>query len=84
MKNRKTNCFIYFSLFFILIAFILITGCSGTPPSVPIITSFSADSPSITEGASSTLSWSVTDATTVTIDNSVGNVALSGNTTVSP
>ncbi|GAG27669.1 unnamed protein product, partial [marine sediment metagenome] len=53
-------------------------------PSVPIITSFSADSPSITEGESSVLSWSVTDATTVTIDNGVDNVALSGNTTVSP
>jgi len=66
MKNRKTTCFKYFSLFFILIAFILITGCSGTPPSVPIINSFSADSPSITEGESSTLSWSVTEATTVT------------------
>lgn len=84
MKSRKTTYFKYFSLFFILIAFILITGCSGTPPSVPIINSFSADSPSITEGESSALSWSVTNATTVTIDNGVGTVALSGNTTVSP
>ncbi len=84
MKSRKRTYFKYFSLFFILIAFVLITGCSGSPGAVPIINSFSADSPSITEGESSVLSWSVTDATTVTIDNGVGNVALSGNTTVSP
>ena len=84
MKRRKRTYFKYFSLFSVLIVLVFITGCSGTPPSVPIITSFSADSPSITEGESSVLSWSVTDATTVTIDNGVGNVALSGNTTVSP
>ena len=84
MKNRKTNCFKYFSLLFILTTFIFITGCSGTPSAVPIINSFSADSPSITEGESSVLSWSVTDATSVTIDNGVGNVALSGTTAVSP
>jgi uncharacterized repeat protein (TIGR02543 family) len=39
MKRRKTTYFKYFSLFFILIALILITGCSGTPPAVPIINS---------------------------------------------
>jgi len=40
MKSRKTNYFKYFSLFFVLIAFILITGCSGIPPTGPIIDSF--------------------------------------------
>jgi len=84
MKNKRINYFKYFNLFFILIAILLITGCSSTPPAVPIINSFSADSPSITVGEFSTLSWSVTDATTVTIDNGVGTVALSGTTTVSP
>lgn len=84
MKSRKRTYFKYFSLFFILIAFILIVGCTGTPPSVPIISSFSADSPSVTVGEFSTLSWNVTDATSVTIDNGVGTVALSGSTTVSP
>jgi len=84
MKSRKRTYFKYFSLFFVLIALVFIAGCSGTPPSVPIINSFSADSLSITEGESSVLSWNVTDATSVTIDNGVGNVALSGTTTVSP
>jgi hypothetical protein len=84
MKSRKRTYFKYFGLFFILIAFLLITGCNGTPPSVPIINSFSAIPSTITVGESSTLSWSVTDATSVTIDNGVGTVALSGSTTVSP
>jgi len=84
MKHRKITFFKYFSLFFILIAFLLITGCSGTPPAVPIINSFSADPSTITVGESSTLSWSVTDATSVTIDNGIGTVALSGTTAVSP
>ncbi len=84
MKSRKTNYIKFLSLFFILIAFILITGCSGTPPSAPIINSFSANLSTITAGESSTLSWSVTDATSVTIDNGVGSVALSGTTAVNP
>jgi len=84
MKSRKITSFKYFSLFFILIALALITGCSGTPPAVPIINSFSAVPSTITAGESSTLSWSVTDASSVTIDNAIGSVALSGTTTVNP
>ena len=84
MKNKRINYFKCLSLFFILIAFILITGCSGTPPAVPIINSFSAIPSTITAGESSTLSWSVTDATSLTIDNGVGTVALLGTTAVSP
>ena len=38
----------------------------------------------ITVGESSNLSWSVTNATTVTIDNGIGSVALTGTTVVSP
>jgi len=84
MKSRKTNCFKYFSLFFILIALILITGCSGPTPTAPIINSFLVNPTSITVGESSTLSWSITDATSVTIDNGIGSVALSGTTVVNP
>jgi len=84
MKKKRINYFKSLSLFFVIAVLVFITGCSGTPPAVPIINSFSADSPSITVGESSTLSWSVTDATTVTIDQGVGTVALSGATTVSP
>jgi uncharacterized repeat protein (TIGR02543 family) len=84
MKSKRINYFKFLSLFFTIAVLVFIAGCSGTPPAVPIINSFSADSPSIAAGESSTLSWSVTDASSVTIDNGVGSVALTGTTTVSP
>jgi hypothetical protein len=83
MKSRKMTYFKYYSLFLILIVFILITGCSGTPSSLPIINSFSADPTTINEGESLTLSWNVTDATSITIipgnmtfDSPSGSVTL--------
>ena len=84
MKKRKTSYFKYFSLFFAMIVLLLISGCNGPSPTTPIINSFSALPSTITEGDSSTLSWSVSDATSVTIDQSIGSVALISNTTVSP
>jgi len=83
MKKRKINYFKFPSLFFAMIVLILVAGC-GPTPTAPIINSFLADPPSIIEGESSTLSWSVTDATTVIIDNGIGSIALTGITTVSP
>ena len=50
MKSRKRTYFKYFSLFFILIAFLLITGCNGTPPSVPILNSVTYDGNGNTAG----------------------------------
>ncbi len=41
---------------------------------VPVISSFTASSASIAPGQSSTLSWNVTGATTLAIDNGVGTV----------
>ena len=58
-----------------------IGGCSGTSP---IINSFLANPPTINEGESSTLNWSVTDADTVTIDHGIGAVALAGTIIVNP
>ena len=46
--------------------------------------SFTANPGAIARGASSTLQWNVTGATDVTIAPTVGAVAASGNTTVSP
>ena len=54
------------------------------PPSLPVINSFTASPGSITLGASSTLSWSVSGATTVSINQGVGSVASSGTTVVWP
>jgi hypothetical protein len=50
----------------------------------PVINSFSSSPGSIESGESSTLSWSVTGATTVSIDHGIGNVALNGSRVVSP
>jgi len=50
----------------------------------PVVNAFGADPGSIVEGESSTLSWDVSGAATVSIDHGVGSVALTGTRTVSP
>jgi len=84
MKKKRINYFKYFSLFFAIAVLVFISGCTGASPTTPIINSFSPSPTTITAGESSVLSWSVTDATSVTIDNGVGTVALSGTTAVNP
>jgi hypothetical protein len=62
-------------------------GCPAptTPPtSYPVINSFKASPSSISAGAVSTLSWSVSNATTVTIGNDVGAVSSSGSRAINP
>jgi hypothetical protein len=64
-------------------------GNTSQPPQVaqvspPVINSFSSSPGSIEEGQSSTLNWSVTGATSVNIDQGIGNVALNGSRVVSP
>jgi plastocyanin len=57
------------------------------PPPLPVINSFTADPESIAVGESSTLSWNVSGAATVTIDQEVEGVDLdptAGTYTVSP
>ena len=83
MKSKKNSYFKFFILFFAMIVLVLVAGC-GPTPTAPIINSFLANPLTITVGESSTLSWSVTDATTVTIDNGVGTVALISTATVTP
>ena len=58
-------------------------GSSGSSGSAPSINSFAASPSSITSGQSSSLSWSTSGATSATI-SSVGSVATSGSTNVSP
>ena len=84
MKKKRINYFKYFSLFFAIAVLVFIAGCTGASPTAPIINSFSAIPSTITVGESSTLSWSVTDATSVTIDHGIGSVALTGTTAVNP
>ncbi len=52
------------------------------PP--PVIASFTATPASVPSGGTSTLAWSISGATGASIDHSVGTVALTGSTTVSP
>lgn len=65
---------------------VIVTGAAPPPPPVglPVINYFAANPTSISLGSSVTLSWNVTNATTVTIDNGVGNIASSGSTIVLP
>jgi hypothetical protein len=50
----------------------------------PVVTSFTATPASIMEGGTSTLAWTVTGATTITIDQGIGAVAATGTTDVTP
>ncbi len=54
------------------------------PGQLPVINSFNASPASISAGESSTLNWTVTGATTVSIDQGIGNVALTGPRAVAP
>ncbi|HZU26475.1 MAG TPA: OmpA family protein [Bryobacteraceae bacterium] len=60
----------------------------GTPTVVvqpqPLIVSFSANPSTINQGASSTLTWQVQNATSVNISPTVGSVAENGTASVSP
>jgi peptidoglycan-associated lipoprotein len=54
------------------------------PPPAPDITEFSAEPSTIERGQSSTLKWSVSNATEITIDHGVGTVQASGTKSVFP
>jgi len=74
----------------LLLLVVLTAGCDLTGLTVtttsesPVISSFGADPPTIAAGESSTLSWNVLGATKVSIDQGIGNVALSGSRAVMP
>ena len=54
------------------------------PPPAPTISEFVAEPSSIERGQSSTLRWSVTDATNISIDNGIGTVQATGSRRVFP
>jgi hypothetical protein len=76
----------------LLAALIATLSCkAGTPstpstPTSPLVTigSFTVSPSTINKGQSATLSWSVTNATSISIDWGVGPVAASGTASVSP
>ena len=78
MKRKE-----FFVMILILVIFCLINGCSPAP-STPVINLFSADSTVIDAGADVTLSWEVSNATSVSISPGVGAVVSTGNVIVNP
>jgi len=74
----------YFKFFIIILSFVFLFACNGITPADPVIHSFTANVYNLDEGDTAILSWSVTNANTVTINQGIGNVSLSGSTSVTP
>lgn len=93
---KKYNWHILLSLLLIIFSLIAVSCITVHPPQsdgqrsssgggdLPVINAFSASSININQGDSATLSWQVTGANTVTIDNGIGSVSLSGSRGVQP
>jgi len=83
MKEISRNYNFYLKIFLMILLFTVLSACEGITPTSPTINSFTASPPSITSGDSSTLSWSVTDADTLSINQGIGTVTGTS-ITVSP
>jgi hypothetical protein len=77
----------------LLLVFILISGCIYQPATVPpvtpvggqpVVTTFAVNPAIVTAGQNAVLGWVVTGAQTVSIDNGVGPVPLSGTKSIVP
>jgi hypothetical protein len=77
---------IYLLLLSALIIFFPFIACdedeNGDDNNLPVINNFTASSVSVTPNTVITLSWSISDATSASIDNGIGAVDLNGSTTV--
>ncbi|MGP0074177.1 MAG: OmpA family protein [Bryobacteraceae bacterium] len=60
------------------------TATTAPPPAAPVINRFTAEPSTVEAGQSSTLSWSITGATDMSIDHGVGAVQSSGQRQVFP
>ena len=74
---------------FLVLALIFVAACKSTPTTPPVknqptISNFTASPTTIQSGGSSTLSWTVKDATSITIDQGIGTVSATGTRSVSP
>jgi len=63
---------------------VTVTVNTGTGGGLPVIVSFAPNPATIDFGQSSSLQWVVQNATTVTINNSIGTVGLTGSHSISP
>ena len=84
MVEIRTENKNYLLLFLAILSLLFLFACNKMNRTDPIIHFFEADSTTITEGGSVTLSWEVTEATAIAIDPDIGLVDLSGSLFVSP
>jgi len=70
-------------IFTVLILMFLFSGCS-TSPGLPFINTFNANPATLDSGNSTTLSWEVSGADTVSIDQGIGIVTASGTVDITP
>jgi len=64
---------------------LLLASCVSLPfGGVPTINSFTANPTTISEGSSSELSWSVSNATALIVDQGIGSISAAGTSTVTP
>ncbi len=64
---------------------LLLASCISWPfGGVPTISSFAASPETVSEGSSSVLSWSVSNATALIIDQGIGSISAAGSSTVTP
>ena len=77
----------YLRYFIFMICLAFLSACGGVTPGndPPVVNSFTASSSTITPGENIILTWNVSNATTVSINQGIGTVAApSGSTTVTP
>ena len=75
------------SSFFVILSLLAAGACDGTVPpdsGLPVIDHFNADPDEVTANDNAVLCWSVSGASTVTIEPDIGDVALSGDLSVRP
>jgi len=79
------------NIFFLILAVLLFTSCKASSPTSPervknppVISSFDAYPNPIHYRESTTLSWNVTNATTIEIDRGIGQVGATGSKQVGP
>ena len=68
----------------VAMVFSTVTGYSCTPPPQPPVIDFQATPSSVPQGDQSTLTWHVSGASNIEIDNGIGKVAPQGQTIIKP
>jgi PKD repeat protein len=69
---------------FCVLALLSLSSAIACRPAPPAITVFTATPAEIKQGKSTTLKWAIKDATSVTIDQGIGEVASEGSAVLSP